>query len=106
MDIIARIEELLQSPPEQFAVNYDSLFWALVTSSEDVLQRLAFRIYEPPMIDMPRPLQVMVVRIAVLSMMRGSAVAEAKDLMNTLASLLDPAEEHDVLGGFKTSNEA
>lgn len=83
---------------KEFASGYDRLLWSIVTSSAKELEAAGERIYEPPLLDIPRPLQVSILRLAALSAGNG---ASRRRLLDLLASLCDPAQEEVIVSPLR-----
>lgn len=86
------------SGTKDYMTAYDELLWVIVTASTDELINASLQAYESPILDIPRPLQITLVRLAALST---SDVAARSDLLGTLASLCDPMEEEAIVAPLR-----
>lgn len=78
------------SDTSDFSIAYDELLWAVVTASAKELHDAGNKIYEAPLLDIPRPLQVAILRLAALT---ASEDVTKQNLLDLLASLCDPFDE-------------
>jgi hypothetical protein len=82
----------------EFSSLYDDLLWAIATASAKELHDAGMKIYDPPLLNSPRPLQVVLLRLAALT---ASDDASKNALIDLLASLCDPLDEEIVVSPLR-----
>jgi hypothetical protein len=89
-------KELCSTPQQsdKYTTCYDNLLWAISVAPESELIESCRLIYLTPLLELPRPLQVVIARLASL------ITREDKEL-GLLASLCDPSDESNVVAPIK-----
>jgi hypothetical protein len=75
--------------------SYDDLLWRIAVCDEGEILQYAKHIYEKPLLDLPVPMQLVLLRLAALvaNAQRSDATEEYVSLLN---SLCDPADEKHI----------
>ena len=99
-DILEKAQALAAttSDTKEFSSLYDELLWAIVSASAEELAEAGSKIYDAPLLNTPRPLQVALLRLAALT---SSDNASKENLLSLLASLCDPLDEQVIVSPIR-----
>jgi hypothetical protein len=81
---------------------YDELLWAIATAPAKELTDAGEKIYNVPLLNIPRPLQVVLLRLAALT---ANDNATKNTCLDLLASLCDPFDEAIIISPLRGKNE-
>lgn len=84
-----------------FRILYDELLWAIAIASAKELNDAGEKIYNAPLLNMPRPLQVVLLRLAALT---ANDNASRNTCLDLLASLCDPFDEEVIVAPLRRNN--
>jgi hypothetical protein len=72
--------------------SYDDLLWQIAVCDESEILKYAKQIYEEPLLDLPVPMQLIMLRLAAL-VANAQHSEETAEYVSLLRSLCDPADE-------------
>jgi hypothetical protein len=85
---------------------YDEILWQLSICSENEILEYANKIFEKPLLDLPMPLKIVLVRLAALISNSQSDKQKTIDYLATLSALCDRPDEKYIIDPIRARIES